>query len=280
MKNIEELMKKNNPDIKMDYAFKRSLKNKLEVQSYAKLKNTKNKKINIAKSGLFSFKKDWKNIFEKPNFNFIKLLSPVFIWAFAVFWFLNFYWTDLFISEKWNNFNYEVEKIGEESLKNSLSKEAFSPLKEVEEKIRPVSETKIWIKETGLVERKVENKIKEKTIIQRKVPVPIIKKLSPRTGTDKFIKENSIVNTEEATNTEIIDLLWDTENIDNLEEVDFANPESMWDFSLENDLAENIPEIDFFIKFCEDKKWIIKDNICEYWEVKCNKLDFENNKCN
>jgi len=58
MKNIEELMKKNNPDIKMDYAFKRSLKNKLEVQSYAKLKNTKNKKINIAKSGLFSFKKD------------------------------------------------------------------------------------------------------------------------------------------------------------------------------------------------------------------------------
>jgi len=52
MKNIEEIiemMKKVNPDIKMDYNFKKSLKNKLEVVNYAKIKNTKNKKINIAK---------------------------------------------------------------------------------------------------------------------------------------------------------------------------------------------------------------------------------------
>jgi hypothetical protein len=53
MKNIEEIiemMKNINPDIKMDDNFKQSLKNKLEVTSYAKLKNTKNKKVNIAKS--------------------------------------------------------------------------------------------------------------------------------------------------------------------------------------------------------------------------------------
>jgi hypothetical protein len=43
-------MEKTNPEIKLDFNFKKSLKNKLEVQSYAKLNNTKNKKVNIAKS--------------------------------------------------------------------------------------------------------------------------------------------------------------------------------------------------------------------------------------
>ena len=116
MKNIEEIiemMKKINPDIKMDDNFKKSLKNKLEVVNYAKIKNTKNKKINIAKKWFFSLKKDWKSIFEKPSFNFFKILSPIFVWAFAVFWFFNFYGQDLFILEKWWNFNYEVEKIEE-----------------------------------------------------------------------------------------------------------------------------------------------------------------------
>ena len=260
MKNIEkiiEMMKKSNPNIKMDYNFKKSLKNKLEVTSYAKIKNTKNKKINIAKSGFFSLKKDWKNIFEKPNFNFIKLLSPIFIWAFAVFGFMNFYWTDLFISEKWNNFNYEVEKFQEENLS--------------EEKIRPVSEVKIWIQETSLVEKKIENKIKEeKKVIERKVAIPIIQKLSPGTGTDNFRKD-------EITDTEIIDLLWNGESIEERP----VSEAKIWiqETSL-SDLVEDIQEIDNFIKFCEDKKWIIKNNICEYWKLKCFKIDFENNKCN
>jgi len=41
-------MEQNNPDITIDSDFKQALKNKLEVQNYAKLKNTENKKINIA----------------------------------------------------------------------------------------------------------------------------------------------------------------------------------------------------------------------------------------
>ena len=116
MKKIEEIieiMKSINPDIKMDENFKKSLKNKLEVTSYAKLKNTKNKKVNIAKSWFFSLKKTNKNIFEKPKINFLKILSPLFVWAFTVFWFFNFYWNNLFITDKWWDFNYKIEKINE-----------------------------------------------------------------------------------------------------------------------------------------------------------------------
>jgi len=116
MKKIEEIieiMKSINPDIKMDENFKKSLKNKLEVTSYAKLKNTKNKKVNIAKPWFFSLKKTNKNIFEKPKINFLKILLPLFIWAFAVFWFFNFYWNNLFITDKWWDFNYKIEKINE-----------------------------------------------------------------------------------------------------------------------------------------------------------------------
>ena len=72
-------MQENNPDIMIDSDFKRALKNKLEIQNYAKLKNTQNKKINIAEKGKLSFKKDAKSIFEKPKFNFFKLLAPVFV---------------------------------------------------------------------------------------------------------------------------------------------------------------------------------------------------------
>jgi archaellum component FlaF (FlaF/FlaG flagellin family) len=82
MKNTEEILHKMqevNPDVKMDYNFKKSLKNKLEVTSYAKIKNTKNKKVNIAKNGFFSFKKTNSNIFEKPKINFLKIISPIFI---------------------------------------------------------------------------------------------------------------------------------------------------------------------------------------------------------
>ncbi|MDQ7023426.1 MAG: hypothetical protein Q9M97_08040 [Candidatus Gracilibacteria bacterium] len=39
--------------------FNKKLKNKVEILTYTKLKNTKNKKINIAKKGFFSFEKDW-----------------------------------------------------------------------------------------------------------------------------------------------------------------------------------------------------------------------------
>jgi len=230
MKNIEEIiemMKSINPEIKMDWNFKRALKNKLEITAFSKIKNTKNKKINIAKSWFFSFKKDNKNIFEKPKLNFVKILSPIFVWALAVFWFINFYWTDLFISEKWNNFNYEVEKN-----------------------------------------------------IQRKVPVPIIKKLSPGTGTDKFIKENSIVNTDnsikdEIINTEIIDLLWNNESIE--EKIRPVSEDRMW--NIETGLEYNNIELFEFEDFCNSKNWEILNNICTYWKVKCSFENFEKNKC-
>ena len=268
MKNIEEIiemMKKNNPDIKMNYAFKRSLKNKLEVQSYAKLKNTKNKKINIAKSGLFSFKKDWKNIFEKPNFNFIKLLSPVFIWAFAVFWFMNFYWTDLFISEKWNNFNYEVEKI-EEATNN---KSPIIPFHKGDE------QDNSDFKEI----KKTENIIIEKKVIQKIVPALEMKKIIPETIIEETESQKKIIIQEKedfSTNTELLEILWNEEIEENIIDDDILNSVES-DFS--NDIEDSIIINYDFEDFCNSKEWIIKDNICEYWEVKCNKLDFENNKC-
>jgi hypothetical protein len=52
----------------------------------------------------------------------------------------------------------------------------------------------------------------------------------------------------------------------------------MW--IIETGLEYNDTGISEFEKFCEDKKWIIKNDICEYGELKCSKINFENNKCN
>lgn len=94
--NIEFAVVKNNE-------FNKNLKNKLEILSYAKLKNTKNKKINIAKKWLFSFYKNWDNIFEKPQFNYTKLiLFIIFIVFLIVLWFL--YLNGLLIL----NFNFPI----------------------------------------------------------------------------------------------------------------------------------------------------------------------------
>ena len=78
-------MEKTNPEIELDFNFKKTLKNKLEVQSYAKLNNTKNKKTNIAKSWVFSFKKSVDNIFKKPKINFFKVFNTLFVSGFAAF---------------------------------------------------------------------------------------------------------------------------------------------------------------------------------------------------
>ena len=142
-------------------------------------------------------------------------------------------------------------------------------LKISEEKIRPVSEVKIWVQETGLEERKVEN-IK---FIEKNEEVNLNDTLSTE-GFSLLIKEDKSVNTE------IIDLLWNDENIEFLKEERPVSEETFWmqETGLIN-LEEAVPEIYNFIKFCEDKKWIIKNDICEYWEFKCSKIDFENNKC-
>jgi len=330
MKNIEEIiemMKSINPDIKMDWNFKRALKNKLEITAFSKIKNTKNKKINKAKSWFFSFKKDNKNIFEKPKLNFIKLLSPIFVWAFAVFWFINFYGQDLFINNNWenynNNFKYEVDRIEEESLNNSLSTEGFSPLK-VEKKINENSPIMPFHKgdeqvssDTLIIENKNIKKVEKKKIIQRKKePViktkKIIKKeiinkdkkvkekdkirkiiLENKTewvlkSTDINSKKNINIKKENNINTEIIDLLWDWESGEQMEATNNNSPiipfhkedeETMQDFPENIIFDEAIPEIDLFVKYCEEKKWIIKNNICEYWNNKCSRKDFENKKC-
>ena len=263
MKKIEEIiemMKSVNPEIKMDYTFKKSLKNKLEVTSYAKLKNTKNKKVNVAESWFFSLKKTNKNIFEKPKTNFLKILSPLFVWAFVAFWFFNFYWNNLFITDKWWDFNYKIEKISEKI--------------DDEIKIRPVSGTKIGIKETGLMGKKVE----EKKSVQKIVPVPKMKKLSPGTGTEEInIQEEN----NNSVNTEITDILWNDEDTLNME-INYWN-----DFVENNSIVQDswvsdeifIPEISEFEDFCNSKKWKILNNICTYWELKCSLEDFQNNKC-
>ncbi|MDQ7008954.1 MAG: hypothetical protein Q9M94_01535 [Candidatus Gracilibacteria bacterium] len=76
--------------------FNKKLKNKVEILSYTKLKNTKNKKINIAKKGFFSFEKDGKNIFEVPEFNSKKLIIFV-IFILIVLILLYFYLNEIIL---------------------------------------------------------------------------------------------------------------------------------------------------------------------------------------
>jgi membrane protease YdiL (CAAX protease family) len=67
-------MKDITPEIVPDWEYREAVKNKMEVLSYAKLSNTKNKKINIASKWLFSFFWDGENIFQKPKIRFWKLI--------------------------------------------------------------------------------------------------------------------------------------------------------------------------------------------------------------
>ena len=115
IKNLLHTMEQNDPDIVIDSDFRNTLKNKLEIQNYAKLKNTQNKKINIADKWVMSFKKDWESIFEKPKFNFLKLLAPALIWCFGVFWFFHFFWGSLFSVQDWWELEYTPTKIQESS---------------------------------------------------------------------------------------------------------------------------------------------------------------------
>lgn len=91
--NIEEI----------DENFKNKLKNKLEVTSYAQLKNAQNKKVNIAKEWWFSFRKSSESIFVRPKLDIIKIISPLFVWAFASFGFFTYFGWNLFINEDWWN---------------------------------------------------------------------------------------------------------------------------------------------------------------------------------
>jgi len=76
---IEQYFKSLDTSVVIDNQdFSKILKNKLEVVTYTKIKNTKNKKINIAKKTFFTFKKDWKNIFEWPKLNYFKILYILF----------------------------------------------------------------------------------------------------------------------------------------------------------------------------------------------------------
>lgn len=83
-----EKIRKNNSDIKIDWKIKKWLKNKLEIISYTKIKNTKNKKNNIANKWFFSFKQDNKNIFEEPTINYKKIFWFIFVLILIIFWIL------------------------------------------------------------------------------------------------------------------------------------------------------------------------------------------------
>ena len=113
-------MQESSPNIQINADFKQSLKNKLEVQAYAKIKNTQTKKINIAEQGPLSFKKDAKSIFEKPKLNFFKILSPLFVGAFALFWFFHFFWDNLFTIKGWGELEYIPVQVQEEGIDDTV----------------------------------------------------------------------------------------------------------------------------------------------------------------
>jgi hypothetical protein len=58
-------------------------------------------------------------------------------------------------------------------------------------------------------------------------------------------------------------------------------PETWWyveNYS-EEEYFDTIPEKTKFETFCEERKWIIENEICKYEEKECIKIDFENWKC-
>ncbi len=344
-------MEKNNPEINIDSDFKQALKNKLEVQNYAKLKNTQNKKINIAEWWTLSFKKDNKSIFKKPSLNFIKILSPIFAWAFALFGFFHFFWDNLFDIESGGELEYNTEKItipispaGSEEEINQWDKKNTQEIIVNKEQIinawervttsqSETKETKTIITKMTIAERiakrNILNKAKNtkkklqeeddftKAIIwemwvKQKVEEPKeqkpIKSPLPTSPQERGIEQDKLINatpsipewptvnseikTDNIQNTEIIDILWDENalewSIEWNEWMSFSDASMVSDeiINEENwsDVEQNVPEWDYieqdlFQKFCDEKKWIIKNNICNYWELQCSQEDFINKKC-
>ena len=326
-------MEQNNPEITIDSDFKQALKNKLEVQNYAKLKNTQNKKINIAQKWILSFKKDNKNIFKKPSLNFIKILSPLFVWAFALFWFFHFFWDNLFDIKESGELEYKLEKsplsvspqgreeanlqwnddsnkkiiteedidkvdawttvsishpeiketktstikmtIAERIAKSNKNKQVKRVAKKLQEE-EDFTKAIVW---EMWVEKKVEKateqvptiKAQEKApnILEENIDVP-----SQSTQFQNLETGSSWTETDDILNTEIIDILWDEDVLEKSvewnEAVNFSEPKM---------IVDPVPEEDWFKKFCDQKKWIIKDNICTYWEFQCSREDFLNKKC-
>jgi hypothetical protein len=272
-------MEKSNPEIKLDFNFKKSLKNKLEVQSYAKLNNTKNKKINIAKSWFFSFTKSVNNIFEKPKINFFKVFNSLFISAFVAFWMFYYLWWDLLNINNWdvkNNF-YKID-IELENTDIEVQKEWKIEYREdkVEADIYKVEDEISNMQEDSNFIKKTEKHNKIKLINRQKI----------------IIVDNSSWWGINNTNTEILDFVWDTMNkytCDSNIKSDCNNKdeevlgEAFSDniiFYISNKKDENLNiEKTEFKQFCDNKKWIIKDNTCTYWKIECSLELFEKNEC-
>ena len=119
-------------------------------------------------------------------------------------------------------------------------------------------------------------------------------KIDETTEQAPIIKEQDIKKIDTIQNTEIIDILWDEDALESSvqwnEWMIFSDTNMMSDnFATEetqnlNNVEQNIPEWyyideDLFIKFCNEKKGIMKDNICSYWEIQCSREDFTNKKC-
>ncbi len=174
IKKILLVMQQQNSNIVIDSKFKQALKNKLEVQAYAKIQNTKNKKLNIAEKGALSFKKDGKSIFGKPRFNFFKMLIPALAGILWVFGFFHFFWWSLFTSQSEEPV-YEATKV-----LDSQKAEILSEKKKLEEE-------KIVLQKK---EKKIEDEKKKQKELEKKEKAE--KKLEEEKEAKKEAKKEKI----------------------------------------------------------------------------------------
>lgn len=290
-------MEENNPEIIIDSKFKEALKNKLEIQNYAKLKNTQNKQINIAEKWAMSFKKDADSIFEKPKLNILKLLAPVFVWCFGMFWFFHFFWDSLFTVQDGWELEYSVDKQWETSpVETSLwgegiiepEKTSQSDLLEImqgkELKNQIENDQEKAVLEMWKIVDSIEEPKKEEIESTNQMKESIAERIKKRNA-EKSIERKEEKQKAEDAFTKILqeELLLTGDDIVVEEEKNYSSQETST-MNIENShedelLSDAVEETSPFEWFCEDKWWILADNICTYWETTCSEEDFENNLC-